>query len=499
MSNNHLKIADIFKFKMKDRTVLLNNDRFTVFLIDPIEADILDLGDRIEDLACLAAVQKRYGNDNVRSAFDRLEKMGVIAYDGKKALSVKETGASETPCSNTLCLSVTDHCNMRCRYCRNGDGPFGLPPVHMSKNTARKAIDFFLEESGSRENSFIYFNGGEPSLNFDVVELCIDYGKDRFHAAGKKLTFCFVTNGFNLTRSLIDSLAEKGVILLVGIDGLPEIHNCFRQAMDGSGTHKAVYRTIRQARDNKLSKLAAITVLTQESVDIVGAVNHIRSLGIDNVVLKPVIELYREEAGIGKNLEKCGDAMVEMSMALLDRILSRSTTPEKYFINENIVETYIALIWKKTRGLIPLGSRSGRCAAGLGELGITAGGDIYPCVFFSGLPEYKLGSLSSGFDRHKLLSFNAEAEPDRKTDCQSCWARYICLGGCLRDAVSYSGSLVEPNKHKCGFNKLIAKISLYIYAVITERDPSLFEFFIPPKEFHLDRLFQKLNTNVYDQ
>ena len=69
-------------------------------------------------------------------------------------------------CHNTmqqLILSITENCNMRCRYCTYHD-KYNENYIcnEMTYETAEKAIELFLKNSIKNEEVFISFYGGEP-------------------------------------------------------------------------------------------------------------------------------------------------------------------------------------------------------------------------------------------------------------------------------------------------------------------------------------------------
>ena len=47
----------------------------------------------------------------------------------------------------------------------------------MSFERGKKALDFLVENSGSRRNLEVDFFGGEPTMNFEVVKQLVEYGR----------------------------------------------------------------------------------------------------------------------------------------------------------------------------------------------------------------------------------------------------------------------------------------------------------------------------------
>jgi uncharacterized protein len=73
------------------------------------------------------------------------------------------------------------------------------------------------------------------------------------------------------------------------------------------------------------------------------------------------------------------------------------------------------------------------CGAGAGYLSASAEGNLYACHRLVDDPAFAMGSVSSGSDvvaRARHLTSN---HVDRMQPCSTCWARYLCGGGCYHE------------------------------------------------------------------
>lgn len=109
-----------------------------------------------------------------------------------------------------LILQVTQSCNFRCKYCIYSETSSARQrhhsAKHMSWDMAKKAVDFLWEHSIDSRVVSISFYGGEPLLQFPLVQKVIQYSRARF--VGKKLTFNMTTNGTLLTD--VYPMRQKG-------------------------------------------------------------------------------------------------------------------------------------------------------------------------------------------------------------------------------------------------------------------------------------------------
>ena len=81
------------------------------------------------------------------------------------------------------------------------------------------------------------------------------------------------------------------------------------------------------------------------------------------------------------------------------------------------------------------------CGSGTEYMAVTPWGDLYPCHQFVGEEAYKLGDIWNDVTntalREEFRSCNAYARPE----CNDCWARFYCSGGCAANAFHATGSI----------------------------------------------------------
>ncbi len=96
----------------------------------------------------------------------------------------------------SITLQVTQQCNLRCAYCiyseTNNPGQRRHSNKRMTKETAKKCIDFLLAHSRDEDRISIGFYGGEPLLEFDLIKYTVEYAKERLF--GKTLHFHITTS-----------------------------------------------------------------------------------------------------------------------------------------------------------------------------------------------------------------------------------------------------------------------------------------------------------------
>lgn len=145
----------------------------------------------------------------------------------------------------SITLELTEKCNLRCKYCiYHPSHPefreFGKRDMNI--DTAKKAVDLLHQHSSNAETVYIGFYGGEPLINYKVIEEIIPYSKKMF--SDKKIIFSLTTNGSLLTPKIAEYFAQEDVNIVFSLDGPRNIHNENRVYINGDGSFDATIKGI---------------------------------------------------------------------------------------------------------------------------------------------------------------------------------------------------------------------------------------------------------------
>lgn len=75
------------------------------------------------------------------------------------------------------------------------------------------------------------------------------------------------------------------------------------------------------------------------------------------------------------------------------------------------------------------------CGAGAGYFGVSADGELFACHRFVDDASGLMGNLTTGVDRHRQAHWLRQRHVHRQEPCRSCWARYLCGGGCHHEVI----------------------------------------------------------------
>jgi len=133
---------------------------------------------------------------------------------------------------NTLQIVVSTKCNFRCIYCQlfQNDNPCAVE--EMSIDTVNTIYEKYRNVF---ETGTIMITGGEPLLNFDIVNYLLS------KANGRKMIF---TNASLLTDKIIQVLLDTETFVIVSLDGNEHLNDLSRQTTSGAGTYKEIIKGI---------------------------------------------------------------------------------------------------------------------------------------------------------------------------------------------------------------------------------------------------------------
>ena len=448
-----------------------------VFALDEVSDAVLGVlrdGDRPSD-DVISALSGRFDSAAVSDTVAELIRARVVAErlppeGGSYAKSRKLLPM--IPLS-TMVLNVTNRCNLACTYCyeygedKIVDTENGRKPKFMSETTARDAVDFMLRESGASPRAHLTFFGGETLLNFPVLKTTVAYARQRAAELGKLVDFSLTTNATLLRPEIVEFLIENEVGVTISIDGPKEMQDRFRVFHDGSGSYDTVMPKIRDLLQKHRGRpIGARVTLTKQTLDVGRIYRHLtEDIGFTEVGFAPVTTAGGRDYAIG---DQGFDRLLAQFRDLAHDFL-QAALQNRHHGFSNVKET----IEELHKGV----SKAYPCGAGLGLMGVATDGDVNLCHRFAGSDAHKFGTVRDGVDREAQRRFLERHHLDDKTDCQTCWARPLCSGGCYHEAHTRYGTTTSPNLHYCEWIRGWTDTCLQVYGEIAVRNPGYLRIF----------------------
>jgi len=315
-----------------------------------------------------------------------------------------------------ISLAVAQKCNLGCTYCYAQQGDFGTSPRNMPLENAITAID--LLPAGERVN--IAFLGGEPLANRAVIRAATEYAAQRC----AKATFSITTNGTLLTPDDAEFFERHAFAVTISIDGIGDAHDALRPTKGGDGTFDRVIERVAPllAMQRAMQVSARVTV-TPRNLALRETLDGLIARGFHSVGFSPMLASPTGSGEMdGASLEAMLEAMVECGEEFERRVIAGERYP---FANAT---NAMREIHRGTHRPYP-------CGAGAGYLGVSADGDLAACHRFVGDAQGAMGSIRNGIDRDAQNRWLASRHVHHQEPCRSCWARYLCGGGCHHEVI----------------------------------------------------------------
>lgn len=370
-------------------------------------------------------------SEKTKAEYLLLQECGYLQPNRLK--NVEHPISSQVPCLldrkiEKITLQVTQSCNLRCSYCIYAEdknlGQRSHSSNSMSLDTAKRAIDFYRSHSEDAPAENIGFYGGEPLLQFPLIQEIVNYAETVF--SGKKLSFIITTNATLLTDEVIKFLISKNFKVMFSIDGSKDAQDKNRRFSNGTGSYDIVIKNINrffEIEPELMNSFSVSTVITpdQNYEDVVSlfSLPSLKQVNIeatyveeDAVILHPSVEYISKYAQ---------DYFYELVNQLRG---SRS------FVTNALVKKDVLSMINNTKQIRPitLGESSapgGPCIPGKLRLFINCFGDFYPCERVNENCAMKIGSLDTGFNYEKVDELLNIGKINSES-CRKCWAFSLC-------------------------------------------------------------------------
>lgn len=445
-----------------------------VFALDACSSAVLAaVRDGVSDEASLiGALAERFDAQAVKDAIDDLRRARALGDTSAAAKPPKILPLAPVPLQ-TLVVNVTNQCNLACTYCyeygedKIVDTENGQQPKFMTEETARASVDFMLREARDNPSVHMTFFGGETLMNFPVLKATLAYARDRAAAAGKAVDFSLTTNATLLRPEIIDFLVEHRVGVTISIDGPEDIQDKFRVFKNGMGSYDIAAPKIKALLERHRSRpIGARVTLAKGTLDVLRIYRHLTAeMGFWEVGFAPVTTAPQRAHAIS---ESGFDELLSQFRALATEYKDAALENRHHGFS-NVRETLQEIHHGHAKAY--------PCGAGLGLMGVATDGDVALCHRFAGSDAHKMGDVTTGVSWNTQRAFLESHHINEKTDCQTCWARPICAGGCYHEANTRYGTTARPNLHYCEWIRGWTHTCLEIYGEIAVKNPGFLRQF----------------------
>ena len=377
---------------------------------------------------------------------DGLKQEGLLYAEEVKAYPVKSNLVK------ALCIHICHDCNFRCRYCFADEGAYHAKRESMSLETAKAAVDFLVANSGNRKVLEMDFFGGEPLMNFSVIKETVAYAKERGAQTGKKFLFTTTTNALLLNDEIIEFFNAEMENVVLSLDGRPEVHDAIRKSVNGKGTYALIIDKIKkfvQLRGEKSYYVRG--TFTAKNLDFGKDVLFIADEGFDSISMEPVVTELEDLQIKEEHLPR----IEEEYENLCDEYLKRHAEGKGFnFFHFNV----------NLEGGPCLSKRVSACGAGNEYFSVLPNGDLYPCHQFASDKDFYMGNVWEGITRPEIREKFKNSCLFTRKKCETCFAKFICSGGCSANNYHYNGDIDTPYEMTCAMMKKRIECGMHILA-----------------------------------
>lgn len=370
-----------------------------------------------------------------------------VAWDFKKRQSVVKA----------LCLHVAHDCNLSCKYCFAGEGEYHGDRGIMSYEVGKQALDFLIQNSGTRHNLEVDFFGGEPLMNWEVVKQLVAYGREQEKLHDKKFRFTLTTNGVLLNEEVMDFCNREMGNVVLSMDGRKEVNDRMRSSQNGKGSYDLIVPKFQKMVEKRGDQEYYMRgTYTHYNTDFVSDLLHMADLGFKELSIEPVVAPPEADYAL---TEEDLPVLYQQYDQLAVEMLKRHKEGRDFTFYHYMLDL---------EGGPCVVKRISGCGVGTEYLAVTPNGDLYPCHQFAGEGKYLLGNVFDGItneqarDDFKLCNIYAHKE------CKDCFARMYCSGGCAANAVHYTGSVNGVYELGCKLHRCRIENALMLQVALAE-------------------------------
>ncbi|MEZ4296396.1 MAG: radical SAM protein [Polyangiaceae bacterium] len=353
------------------------------------------------------------------------------AAEGSEARGLVAAGLHETAgeaarevfgAANFLVAKLTDHCNLKCRYCHQ-DALTGKP-VLMPFETFANAVRLILKPSRAPV-VYVQFHGGEPLLcSDDFFREAVAFCERELASPERRVAFCIQTNLTRVSPEREAMLRELGIAISYSLDGPPAINDELR------GGGKRVLSVWRRMRENG-TEAGVICLVQPSNWDRMEEVlAFFQGEGILNVRFNLMVP-----DGRGRDVDTAtAEKLFGAKKVILDHMLSTG--------GQGVIDSTLHNMMRRfARGSgAPSseayhGCESLYCQAGRSLFSVNPDGRFFACDRIAERPSWAMGNVNmpfGGAEREEVVRKRRafHHKDDWWARCEGCDAKKICERSC---------------------------------------------------------------------
>ena len=429
----------IHQYKLGGKNIVIDVCSGSVHVVDDVAYDVIDLYEKCSKQEILDKLSVKYkgiegfSTEELCECFEQVEflKEKGKLFTKDSFMPMADTLKKKTAgVIKALCLHIAHSCNLNCSYCFASQGKYHGERALMSFEVGKRALDFLVENSGTRRNLEVDFFGGEPLMNFDVVKDLVKYARSIEKEKGKNFRVTLTTNGVLIDDDVIEFANKEMSNVVLSLDGRKEVHDRFRVDYAGNGSWEKIvpkFQKLVKARNGKNYYMRG--TFTHNNPDFLEDIKVMLDLGFNELSMEPVVCASGDPSELTDQDIKVVCSQYEQLAQLM---LEKDKEGKPFTFYHYMIDlTGGPCIYKRISG----------CGSGTEYMAVTPWGDLYPCHQFVGDDKYKLGDVFNGVNNFEVQQEFLSCNVYSRSECKDCWAKLYCSGGCAANAYHATGSV----------------------------------------------------------
>ena len=453
----------VHQYKLNGYNIVLDTCSGSVHTVDEVAYDIIALYKEKSADEIVKEITEKYSDITPKDVLECLEDVKYLEENGKLFTPDTYEGmAFDFKNRNTvikaLCLHVAHTCNLNCEYCFASQGKYHGERALMSFEVGKRALDFLIENSGTRRNLEVDFFGGEPLMNWDVVKELVAYARVQEKIHNKNFRFTLTTNGMLIDDDVIDFSNREMSNVVLSLDGRPEVHDRLRVDYMGRGSYETIVPKFQEFVKRRGGKNYYMRgTFTHKNADFTNDIFHMADLGFTELSMEPVVCSPEDASAL---TESDLPILFDQYELLAKEMIKRKKEGRPFTFYHYMLDLkHGPCIYKRISG----------CGSGTEYMAVTPTGDLYPCHQFVGDTKYLLGNIWDGVTNNEVQNefklCNAYARPE----CNDCWAKLYCSGGCAANSYHASGKITGIYEYGCELFKKRIECAIMIHVAEAEQ------------------------------
>ena len=316
-----------------------------------------------------------------------------------------------------LYLSLTSGCNLACRYCYARAGESTMRLNWRKIETSINQLFQYVKEEGGNKVEITFHGTGEAMIEWETLVKTVEYALEKLPRSWE-VYFSLVTNGVLLCEEKVQFLKQHEFSLTVSMDGLEEVQNLQRPYRNGRGTFHSVVAGIRLLIEHGIEFGVRATITGENQEEMIEFVKYCSDLGCNAVYLVPYSKAGRGEDGI---MPVDSKKFIQDYAFLLDK-------SKEWGIDIHTPSDDISRI------------SAGFCDADGNIFAVMPDGSISSCTRVTRVDDplakiFFIGEVTEdtvAIDIKKVSALR-QLSTYSFAECENCFARFICAGGCYAD------------------------------------------------------------------